>query len=219
MRKTNILFVLVLVCFVLSLGQTVFCQSTPIDKDDFNIAFMQSDQTRRYRSWRLTYERNYVLQGKKRNVKAIYEFVSQNIWRQVETVVSDNKTTISEVIYLRGMYYCRTDSGPWKKANLNCSTGSGLGWLPPDYQEEGASSVEDAVLDKMPVKLYKFRVIYRESDGIERLYERKFWLNLAGQRLKAEAAISIVATSELTGNYTETYEYDLSGLKIVAPIK
>jgi hypothetical protein len=209
----------ILIGFVLSVGQTVLCQSKPIDKTDFNIAFTQSDPSGKYRSWRLTHEQNYVLQGKKKNVKATREFVSQNVWREAGTEVSDNTTKISEVIYLNGTYYCRTDGGPWKKASMNCSTGSGLGWLPPDYQDEGASSVEDTILDKTPAKLYKFRVVYKDSDGTELLYERNFWLNQAGQRLKAEAAIKVLATSEILENYSEIYEYNVAGLKIVAPIK
>lgn len=209
----------VLIGFLLSLGHTVFCQSKLIDTTELNIAFMQSDPAGRFRSWRSTHDQNYVLQGKKKSVKATREIVSQNVWREADTEVSDNTTKISEVIYLNGTYYCRTDGGPWKKASINCSTGSGSGWLPPDYQEEGVSSVENAILGKAPVKLYKFRVVYKNSDGTERLYERNFWVNLAGQRLKAEAAIKVAVTSEILENYSEIYEYNVAGLKIVAPIK
>lgn len=219
MLERKILLWTVLVFFLGGTGQNLLCQVRPFDRTDFSDSFHRSDPMGRQISWRSTYERTTFSQGVGTVVKIISENTDRNRFRALDTTVSGDKTKISEVIYLNGAYYCRTDGQPWRRASFNCASGSGGGWLPPEYNGDGSASVEDAVLNGKTVKLFKFNVTYAEADGIEKFYDRKFWVDSVGRRLRAEASIRFAETVKLLDGYTEIYEYNLPDFKITAPIK
>jgi len=219
MLVRNVFLWLALVFSVAGAGQNLFCQVKPIDRDEFSDSFNRSDPMVDQISWRSTYERKRTLQGVETVVKIISENSDRNRFREIDTTVSGTKTKVSEVIYLNGTFYCRTDGQPWRKVIFGCSTGSGGGWLPPDYSGNGSASFEEAVLDGKNVKLFKFTITYAEADGTKKFYERKFWVDSAGRRLRAEASIRVAATGMFLDSYAEIYEYNLPDFKITAPIK
>jgi hypothetical protein len=211
-------FFLLLVYILLAFGQIVAAQVKAIDRDMFSDVYRRSDPMVGHVSWRSTSEEIRIVQGKKILATIVTENVSNDTWREKATAVSDGKEKVSESINLKGTFFCRTDAEQWKKASFNCSSGPGR-FVPPDYEGTGNASVEVLMVDGMPVQLFNFHVRYKDADGAEKSYQRKFWVSAQGRRLKEQASIALTGTNEIVDSFTETFEYDLRDLKIARPIK
>ncbi len=151
----------------------------------------------------------------------LYEFLSNDRIRFVETIVYKGKKSVSEMIQVGQRFFCRDDNGRWKSYAEFCG---------PQRITEAPKAVERShtlrtdSFEGEPAKLYERKLLSDVTDEKTNKKTRwysnyQFWIGSDGRILRREEKSGKQGSDALYSSTITTYDYRPTNLKIDAPIK
>ena len=214
---------LFLALIVLGAGLNHFGQARDLSRAEY-YAPLRADSQQRYKTSRREIMRLqiYDADGKLAGTEEeVTEYLLPDKKRTVTSEKRDGKTEKRETIEIGELVYERKNDGPWTKRAAD-DTGGGIFGHPVPFEER--YTAEDAKLDGRSVKLYSKYVVFNDyepkpAEEKQTFWRQSNWLDDAGRVIRSEITIGKPLSKRILSIRTHEYQYDLSGLKIEAPVK
>lgn len=204
--------------FCLALTINIFSQAKEITGDESVQELIKAYAKFSETSWRKKQKTEFYKSGKLSNItEVIEESVKPDKRRIVKIEKTGRIIKKFEIIAIGETYYCRTNSGVWKKSDDWCDETK---YFTKGMEERGNSkyTVEETKINDQNAKLYRQYITYNEDEKGLNYWDYKFWVSGEGFILQREIVTGLVKTKEIFSRMTEISQYNPRDLKIEAPM-
>lgn len=137
--------------------------------------------------------------------------------RVVRTITTGERIERFELIRVKEIFYCRKNSAAWEKSNEWCEKEE-YNVSNTGEEESSKYTVEETKFNAQNAKLYR-QYIIRTDGKTKTFWDYKFWVSANGFILRREIEEGSLNPQTVSNKMTETREYNVRNIKIVAPMK
>ena len=224
MRRISIKTVYCLIVVTLTVA-AAFGQARNITRgqyfDAINAAFDKSDAVypRRYTSSQQFFSDDSEVLSERTE-----EYLSASKFRKTIKKTGEGVTDTNQIVRIDNLYFCKIGTGEWKKSRTNCEPVSMMMSPQPDSER---FSVEELSENGKRIFLYRMFTTRSWRKGantgeffVEQIVKvSEEGLSLSWKRTESKRTEGGTKGNEITQLSTGTYEFSVTGLDIVAPIK
>lgn len=147
------------------------------------------------------------------------EYLSASKFRKTIRSTEDGATVLNQYIRLGNIFYCKSGSKAWKKSRTDCVPINMTSSPPPDSETFSVEEVTDSGQKSLVYRMYTTHVWPKGADSVEFFSEQIVIVSDKGLQLSWKRTEGKTKGKEITERATGTYEFGVTGLNIVAPIK
>jgi hypothetical protein len=207
---------LLLIFFALSLPSFVGAQAQKISGDEYFSNLERATKITEAMFPRRSVRIQEEFTDGKRSVRKTSTFDYAASDRNRKFVEIGGRST-AEYIQVGQQYFCKSESARWKKSNTKCEP-TNMSMSPdPDFQEFTMEEASGNQGEKV-FRWYKTWV-YPKPNGVEYFTEQIFTVRSDGAFVRINIRDGRTRSKQPDSVQTDTYEYNISDLKIEPPVK